>query len=641
MRSSPAVSLAPSPPGWAGLAVATDPRTALAMPGLRPFFPETVWSEAPEAATAWVFAEDAPAAAPPRIIRVGPGPWPWARFGARIGRAALLAAEQAMPGLVREGTRGSGLVAAPEAATFLAAMREARVAGPAGLPDPGAAGLGVAPGDAVLVLDRCEAGCARAVRAMWDSARAVAAGRPVIAVRIGTGQATLPGAIGPFAAWTLIEAAAEWHGLEDDGLARIAAAAGVSVYAQAARPAFGDPHDTPLERFARLLAATRFADPFRQVPCSAEEALTIMASWQRAASENRRIAVACGMASWKRARLGAALASEAGPPAFRRSTRGAVAEASRRGGAIAVWATREPPGLRKAAAAAGVAVLRVEDGFLRSAGLGAGFLPGGSIALDARGVAYDPAIASDLEVILAETAFPPAMLARAARLRAALLGRGITKYNLPGADAPPDVAAGRRRVLVPGQVEDDASVRLGAMAGPRKNLDLLRAAREAEPEAFILYRPHPDVAAGYRAGHVLPADALAFADVVQEGAAMPDLLDWTDTVHTITSLTGFEALLRGKRVVCQGMPFYAGWGLTEDRQALPRRTRRLSLDALVAGALIAYPRCMDPVTELPCPPEVLVDRLTQPAAWRAGRAALLRRMQGRLMAGLARRGWLR
>ncbi len=536
-----------------------------------------------------------------------------------------------------QGAGGTGT----DPAAFLAALREARVAGPAGLPDPGPSGLGVAPGSAILVLDTCQPTQAAATRAMWNSALAGAAGRPVLAVRMAPGPASLPDARGPFAAWTLIEAAAEWHVLEDNGLASIAAAAGVTIRAHAPLPGFGDDDEAPLSRFSRLLAATRFADPFRAAPCAPEDALDIMAAWQRAAGENARIAVACGMAFWKRARIGAALASAAGPPAFRRSTAGAVAEARRRGGAIAVWATREPRGLRAAADAAGVDVLRVEDGFLRSAGLGAGFLPGGSIALDARGVAYDPATPSDLEALLEAAAFTPALLARAARLRAALVGRGVTKYNLPGAAAPPEVAPGRARVLVPGQVEDDASVRLGALAGPRRNLDLLRAARAAEPGAFILYRPHPDVAAGYRAGHVPPAAALAFADAVQADAAMPALLDWCDTVHTITSLTGFEALLRGKRVVCHGMPFYAGWGLTEDRQAVPRRTRRLTLDALVAGALIAYPRCVDPVTELPCPPEVLVDRLTQPLVWQAGRAAVLRRMQGRVMGALARRGWVR
>ncbi len=56
----------------------------------------------------------------------------------------------------------------------------------------------------------------------------------------------------------------------------------------------------------------------------------------------------------------------------------------------------------------------------------------------------------------------------------------------------------------------------------------------------------------------------------------------------MTSLTGFEALLRGKAVFTYGLPFYAGWGLTQDRHAHPRRHRRLSIDELVAAALIGY-----------------------------------------------------
>jgi capsular polysaccharide export protein len=62
-----------------------------------------------------------------------------------------------------------------------------------------------------------------------------------------------------------------------------------------------------------------------------------------------------------------------------------------------------------------------------------------------------------------------------------------------------------------------------------------------------------------------------------------------DEVHVLTSLAGFEALLRGVRVVVWGCPFYMGWGLTEDRESLPRRTRRLGIDELVAAALIVYP----------------------------------------------------
>ncbi len=68
-------------------------------------------------------------------------------------------------------------------------------------------------------------------------------------------------------------------------------------------------------------------------------------------------------------------------------------------------------------------------------------------------------------------------------------------------------------------------------------------------------------------------------------------------------------LLRGKSVSVHGRPFYGGWGLTEDLVPFERRTRTLSVDELVAVALILYPRYVDPVSGLVCPPEILVDRL--------------------------------
>ena len=71
-------------------------------------------------------------------------------------------------------------------------------------------------------------------------------------------------------------------------------------------------------------------------------------------------------------------------------------------------------------------------------------------------------------------------------------------------------------------------------------------------------------------------------------------IEASDSVHTMTSLSGFDALLRGKRVVVFGRPFYAGWGLTEDRLSVPRRARRLTLDELVTGTLLRYPLYWDP-----------------------------------------------
>lgn len=144
----------------------------------------------------------------------------------------------------------------------------------------------------------------------------------------------------------------------------------------------------------------------------------------------------------------------------------------------------------------------------------------------------------------------------------------------------------------------------------RTNADLLRRARERHPEAVIAFKPHPDVEAGLRPGWVPAQDLAAHADMVLRDVSAADAIDAADHVETLTSLIGFEALLRGKPVTTHGLPFYAGWGLTESPPC-PRRTRRLSLDELVAGALIAYPRYVDPRTGLPCPPEVLVRRLAE------------------------------
>jgi capsular polysaccharide export protein len=377
------------------------------------------------------------------------------------------------------------------------------------------------------------------------------------------------------------------------------------------------------------LLATRYRDPFRDVATNFEEALSIVAEWRRLDDANRRIAACVGMSFWKRRRIVEFLRSSAGVPVFCRTASDALAVARRGPGApraVAGWASRLPQGFADPAARDGVPLIRVEDGFIRSVGLGSDFLPPASLVCDSRGMYFDPRVRSDLETLLSETAFPPALIARARHLAAALVARGITKYNLTGSGASLDLPPGRRRILVPGQVEDDLSLRFGG-SEVCTNLGLLAAARGANPEAFILYKPHPDVAAGHRKGAIPEAAARNFADLVVRDASTAALLALVDELHTMTSLAGFEALLRGKRVVVYGRPFYAGWGLTDDKVSVARR-RRLMLDELVAGALILYPRYLDPLTRLPCGPEVIIERLDHPELWRAGPLVLGRRLQG-------------
>jgi capsular polysaccharide export protein len=272
------------------------------------------------------------------------------------------------------------------------------------------------------------------------------------------------------------------------------------------------------------------------------------------------------------------------------------------------------------------AALRVEDGFLRSVGLGLRHAPPLSLAIDAGAPHFDATRPNAFEATVAAAAFSPALLGRARRLREAIVALGLTKYNLGGGAAPPD-PGGREALLVAGQVESDASIRLGARA-VRTNLGLLEAARARFPDAFLLYRPHPDVLTGLRPGRVAPAALAALADAEAVGLSTEACLAWADRTATMTSLIGFEALLRGKAVTVFGRPFYAGWGLTDDLDP-PPRPRALTADELTAAALILYPRYVDPASGLPAPPEIAIEALV-----RDRRAA--RRLLGRL-----RQGWRR
>jgi capsular polysaccharide export protein len=463
-----------------------------------------------------------------------------------------------------------------------------------------------------------------------------------LAAAAAQGARVIAGDVDP---WAAVERAARVY-TTGGGIGFLALLAGQPVFAFGSSFYTGwgltrDAAGVPQQGFARTLdeivaanclIATRYRDPFRNVPASFEDTLALLAEWRRTEIANRRVAVCVGMSFWKRRRVADFLRSTAGTPAFRRSAAGALRAARRasrkEARTIAVWASRLPPGLAGIAARQGVPLIRVEDGFVRSVGLGADFLPPASLVFDAGGMYYDPRSRSDLEALLGEAEFAPALVERARRLTAQLVARGVTKYNLAGQAPILDMPAGIRRILVPGQVEDDLSVLFGG-GETRTNLALLERVRTANPDAFILYKPHPDVAAGHRKGAVPEALARRFADAIVQDVSTAALLAGIDELHTMTSLAGFEALLRHRKVTVYGRPFYAGWGLTTDMMAIDRG-RRLSLEELVAGVLILYPRYLDPVTRLPCGPEVIIERLDQPELWRPGLLVMARRLQGAL-----------
>jgi len=359
---------------------------------------------------------------------------------------------------------------------------------------------------------------------------------------------------------------------------------------------------------ASYLRYMRMIDPLTGALCPLEQALARLCHWRSRAEENQGAWAVVGIAPWKREPVRAYFAAPNSDVHFCSTIQKAEAHA-KDGARIVVWAGREKGALAEEMAQSPFAMARLEDGFVRSRGLGSDFFAAGSMSLDDLGIYFDPSKPSRLETLLQETQFEPALLDRAARLRDRLIKGGISKYNLAPDQA--ELAAlplDQPVALVVGQVEDDASILRGT-TDIGSDGDLLKAVRAACPDQFIVYKPHPDVVAGNRKGGASEAIIKDCADLVVERADIVSCLGVAHSLHTMTSLSGFEALLRGVPVHTYGGPFYAGWGLTQDRHNFARRTRRVSLDELVAAALILYPRYVDPVTRLPCTVEDLVGRI--------------------------------
>ena len=354
---------------------------------------------------------------------------------------------------------------------------------------------------------------------------------------------------------------------------------------------------------AAMILYPTWYDPHRDRLCEVEDVIAGLETRARAWRADRRGYVASGMRLWKRGHLRRVFGAGGGI-AFDDDPARAAGKAEALDRPLLVWAGKETPEHRAPE------VIRVEDGVLRSRGLGAELVPPLALVSDDLGIYYDPTRESRLErLIAASPALPQAELRRAEALVRQITAARLTKYNLerlPPADLPDG-----HRILVPGQVEDDASVLKGC-GEVRTNLALLEWARAANPGAVLLYKPHPDVEAGLRPGAIPRETALELADAVLEGTSAAGLLEEVGAVWTLTSTLGFEALLRGVPVTCLGVPFYAGWGLTSDLGAVPDRRGPGPVLAGVAHAvLIGYPRYFDPVTRSVCSPEVAVERLAK------------------------------
>lgn len=284
------------------------------------------------------------------------------------------------------------------------------------------------------------------------------------------------------------------------------------------------------------------------------------------------------------------------PPVFVSSANEAIKRGFSANDHILSWGKRGEREAQKLSKQTMVRVWQIEDGFLRSFGLGSDFNRPSSLVIDTKGIYYDPNAVSDLENILNDHQFTESEIQQAAKFQKKYAKSSISKYVLNSHQSlllPEKIT---KSILIPGQVEDDASILKGTI-DITTNEQLIIAVRIVNPDAYLIYKPHPDVLSGNRKGAVKTRITEEYCDKVEIQASISHCLKAVDEVHTMTSLTGFEGLLHGCKVHCYGLPFYAGWGLTQDRYKCNRRNAQRSLLELIYASYFLYPIYYDWDTE--------------------------------------------
>jgi len=238
----------------------------------------------------------------------------------------------------------------------------------------------------------------------------------------------------------------------------------------------------------------------------------------------------------------------------------------------------------------------MEDGFVRSLGLGLKDDRTYSFIKDDLGLHYLPQTPSRLETMIQDSAWMTTSVNERSRaLIQRLTSQRITKYNHAPV-LPYPFTTNARRVLVCDQRYKDGSVTL---AGYSTNVfeRMVTAALRENPGAEVWAKLHPDAITGGKRSYIaaLPESLKSSLRIIYDDINPISLLDGFDTVYVVSSQMGFEALMLGKRVHCFGLPFYAGWGLTQDDLALPRRGSA-SLEKVFAAAYLRYTTYINPTT---------------------------------------------
>lgn len=272
---------------------------------------------------------------------------------------------------------------------------------------------------------------------------------------------------------------------------------------------------------------------------------------------------------------------------------------------------------RKKAKQLGRPVFIIEDGFIRSVKIGLSGTPTLSIITDDTTAYYDATKQSRLERLLQSG--PELSVEQKERARNAInkiVSNRVSKYNDSINVSLPIGRNDVDKILLIDQRNGDQSVP-SALADEKSFESMLANAINNNPDADIIVKQHPDAIKGGKSSYfnneliekyrqIFPNIYTITIDINPYA-----MFEHVKEVYVVSSGVGFEALMAGKKVHCYGMPYYAGWGLTEDKLHLERRNRKRSLEEVFHYAFIECSRYYNPDEERVVEVENIVDYIVK------------------------------
>lgn len=276
---------------------------------------------------------------------------------------------------------------------------------------------------------------------------------------------------------------------------------------------------------------------------------------------------------------------------------------------LILWASTKTIPLEEDIVQKGFQYLFCEDGFIRSSGLGIKLFLPGSLSFSGKGIHFDATRTTELETLLNTQIVTSDQLQRSSKVIEYIKRNNISKYGRSDSKYFPSHLNNKKNILVIGQVENDASLEYGS-PNIKRNSDLIREVISMRPDSNIYYKPHPDVVSKLRIGEV-DSKLLQESNVTElRDISLSIALKNCDEVHVLSSQSGLDALILNKEVFCHGLPFYSGWGLTNDLVKTSRRKRTISLEELVYISFIKYPTYLNPKTKEICEVEEILELIS-------------------------------